>query len=248
MIWLLGCLEFPLEAPTCDPRVLAPGELRARRIPCSDELISGGEGRVGDFLIENAFARYVVRGPYAALTRLGEPGGTLVDAAAPGLGDMLMEMIPDGDRSEIFVEEGEEEVALVLPGLRYRLRADSPVLEIEADGADFQGIPGYERTGATLRGRGFLGADAEEVEDRGGYVRLEGALRVSVDRDSLWTEPMEGEADADSILVVRDEKPLVRLSIDAGTWAATLPEGVRLEGHSDPGSKLENRMADEAPR
>ena len=127
MIWLLGCLEFPPEAPTCDPRVLASGELRARRIPCSEELISGGEGRVGDYLIENSMARYVVRGPYAALTRLGEPGGTLVDAAAPGVGDMLLELTPDGDRSELWVEEGEGEVVLRLPGLAYRLRrARSP--------------------------------------------------------------------------------------------------------------------------
>ena len=233
MIWLLGCLEFPPEALTCDPRVLAPGELRARRIPCSEELISGGEGRVGDLLIENSLARYVVRGPYAALTRLGEPGGTLVDAAVPGESDMLLELTPDGDRSEVIIEEGEEEVVLRLPGLSYRLRADSPVLEIETTGADFQGIPGYERTGATLRGRGFLGADAEEVEDRGGYARMEGALRVSVDRDSLWTEPMEGEADADRILVYREEKPLLRLPIEAGAWAATLPPGVRLEGERE---------------
>ncbi|HND29787.1 MAG TPA: hypothetical protein PLA94_07295, partial [Myxococcota bacterium] len=233
MIWLLGCLEFPPEAPTCDPRVLASGELRARRIPCSEELISGGEGRVGDYLIENFMARYVVRGPYAALTRLGEPGGTLVDAAAPGVGDMLLELTPDGDRSELWVEEGEGEVVLRLPGLAYRLRADSPVLEIETTGADFQGIPGYERTGATLRGRGFVGADAEDVEDRGGYARLEGPVRVSVDRDALWTEPMEGEADADRVLVYRDEKPLVRLPIEAGAWAATLPAGVRLEGERE---------------
>ena len=29
----------------CDPRMLQPGESRVRRIPCSDELIDGGEGQ-----------------------------------------------------------------------------------------------------------------------------------------------------------------------------------------------------------
>jgi hypothetical protein len=84
---LFGCTPpSPVSAADgdgCDPRALAPGEVRARQIPCGDELISGGEGRVGDWLLENAHARYVIRGTYAALTLLGQEGGTLIDAARP---------------------------------------------------------------------------------------------------------------------------------------------------------------------
>ena len=57
---LLGsCREYtPLPAAvTCDPRSLDPGEVRVRQIPCNDELISGGDGRRNDFLLENSLAR-----------------------------------------------------------------------------------------------------------------------------------------------------------------------------------------------
>lgn len=239
MIFLLACVVPAPEIPSCDPRVLEQGEVRIRRVSCGEELISGGEGRVGDYLLENALARYLVRGPYAALTRLEGPGGTLVDAAARGQQDMLLELLPDGDRSEVLGMEADPgEVRLLLPEVTYRLGVDDPVLTIQAEGGDFQGIAGYERTGATLRGWGFVGADATIVEDRGGYARLEGEIRVSVDREALWDQPVEGEADADNILVQRGEEPLLRLPVSEGRYSGRLPAGVSLQGER-PGCAYE---------
>src|SRR5687767_14464786 len=91
LLLLLACGER--SDPRCDPRLLAAGEVRARRVPCGDELIEGGEGRRSDWLIENAVARYVIRDSAAALTQLEGAGGTIVDAAAPGGTDTLVELV-----------------------------------------------------------------------------------------------------------------------------------------------------------
>ena len=73
---LLACsAEITVDPAACDAEALAAGQVRARRIPCSDELIDGGEGRRSDYLIENAVARFVIRQGSDALTRLGLAGG-----------------------------------------------------------------------------------------------------------------------------------------------------------------------------
>jgi hypothetical protein len=66
----------------CAPRRLGPGEVRARRVACAEELIGGPKaiGRVGDFLLENARVRFIVRGGPEGHFLLGTTGGGLVDA------------------------------------------------------------------------------------------------------------------------------------------------------------------------
>ena len=138
LLLLLACGAGP--EPRCDPRLLGEGEVRARRVPCGDELIAGGEGRKSDWLIENALARYVIRDEAAALTQLSGAGGTIVDAAAPGGTDALVELVPqirgewlktadisagaDGDSAWLEVRGPETAV-------RYTLDADDPLLRIE---------------------------------------------------------------------------------------------------------------------
>lgn len=224
-----GCAasSFPDDPDACDPRALEPGEVRARRVPCGDELIGGGEGRTGDWLIENAVARFVVRGTYAALTELEEAGGTLVDAAAPGGLDLLMEYRPDGDRSSVEAVNGDGWAELVLPGVVYHLDADADALEIRAAGTGrLLGVPGAERTGATLRGDGaFLGLDGAVVGGEGA-VEVEGATRLALTTAGLFPDGVEvvGRVDADGVRAERDGVPILRLGVDdGGDFAAVLP-------------------------
>ncbi len=78
----------------CDARELVSGEFRVRQVPCSDELLYGGEGRTGDYLLENAVSRYLFRDPARPLYILEGCGGTMIDASAWYGDDVLAEMLP----------------------------------------------------------------------------------------------------------------------------------------------------------
>lgn len=252
------------EPAECDPRSLAEGEVRARQIPCSDELVYGGEGRTGDWLLENAHARYVVRGTYAALTRLGEHGGTLIDAAPPDGLDLLLEYVPDGDRSAIEAQNDPGESRLVLPGVTYRLGADDDVLHIDAVGTGvFQGRPTATRTGATVsdeRGAydpGFVGLDGV-AGGEGGAVLVEGVTRAALSREGLWPDgiDLDEAVDADVVLAQTEGTARVRLEVSEGRAVGRVPAGSALlgerEGCSYDGTTLlgcgwlQLRVADEA--
>lgn len=224
------------DADACDPRTLAPGEVRARRVPCGDELIGGGEGRSGDWLVENAVARFVVRGTYAALTELDEPGGTLIDAAAPGGLDLLLEYRPDGDRSAVEAVNGDGWAELVLPGVVYHLDADADALEIRGGGTGrLLGVPAAERTGATLRGDGaFLGLDGAVVGGQGA-VDVEGATRLALSTAGMFPDGVEivGQVDADGVRVERAGVPILRLGVEDGVFAAVLPEDAEVVAERD---------------
>lgn len=220
----------------CDPRTLADGEVRARQIPCGDELVGGGEGRTGDWLIENAHARYVVRGTYAALTRLEEPGGTLIDAAAPGGVDLLLEYAPDGDRSAIEAQSDPGEARLVLPGVTYRLGADDDVLHIDAVGSGLlQGRTGATRTGATvadgqgLEGGDFVGLDGVAMIGEGAAF-VAGVTRAALSRDGLWPDGIDVDeaVDADVVVARRDGTDRVRLDVQEGRVVGRIPPGSTL--------------------
>lgn len=256
LAWLIGgaggCRleEFPLDPADCDPRLMLPGEVRARRIPCSDELVEDGEGRIGDWLLESAAGRFVVRDTYSAISLHGEAGGTLVDAAAPGGEDVLMELVPEGDRSTIQIaSDGRDGAAVLrLPGVEYRLAADSAVLEIDAAGGLFAARPGQDRAGATARdGADFAGAAGGAApEDRGGRAWIAGPIRVSVSAEALWGGEdgigvagaafYEGATDADSVLATDGAggggtgATWMRLPVVDGRVAAWLPEGAALAG------------------
>ena len=77
----------------CDDRDLQPGEVRVKVVACGEERISGGEGASGDWVLDNAIARFIVRFG-TALTRFDTAGGTLIDAGQPGRRDGLREATP----------------------------------------------------------------------------------------------------------------------------------------------------------
>ncbi len=225
-------------APTCDPRVLVAGEVRAKRIGCSRELVDGGEGRTGDWVLENAVARFVVRGTYASLTTIGEPGGTLVDAVAIGEDgaqgtDLLVEWIPDGDRTSVEAVNALGSASLVLPGVTYRLAADSAALELaSAGGGVLVAVEGAERTGPTVRGGdAFLGLDGV-TQDNGAQPRLSGVTRIAVAPEALWPDgsALSGEADADTVVLSVQGADVSRLPVIAGAFDGWAPAGVVTTG------------------
>lgn len=193
----------PGNPPACDPRTLAAGEVRARHIWCTSELVSGGDGRTGDWMLENAVARYAIRGDYAPLTRLHGAGGTLVDAAGSDGVDALTEATPlfgDAwfDDVEITAWNLDDEAGFDLVGtlpdgeqatLTWSLQADEPTLRwTGATGLLLVPTAGSHVAGAFVE----AGADAGEPglvpvlgldgapEDGGGWLRYDDVSAITV--------------------------------------------------------------------
>ncbi|MFW6051286.1 MAG: CehA/McbA family metallohydrolase [Myxococcota bacterium] len=75
----------------------AEGEVRAKYVGCEAELAAGtvAMGRVGeDVVLQNARARFLVRGAGGAASFLGTGAGGLVDAAPEGGVDLLKDVLP----------------------------------------------------------------------------------------------------------------------------------------------------------
>lgn len=145
----------------CAPGV-AEGKTRAKVVACKDELVRGrlAAGRVGDFVLENARVRVIIRGPGEGYYLQGTAGGGLVDAAPIGGEDLVKEIVPSvdlavGGSDEIVITEAGDDgpAELVVRGPaqaldliagalnrdappvivehHYRLRADRDELELE---------------------------------------------------------------------------------------------------------------------
>ncbi len=243
---LAGCAFPSFTTPSCDPRVLAAGEVRAREILCTEELVPDGDNHVGDWLIENSLARFVVRGTYSSLYTLDEQGGTLVDAVAvldeegTTSTDVLGELRVAGDRSSVEAVNPAapgEGAALVLPGMTWSLAADESVLRLTTAGeAVVQPLAGAERTGATwTSGDGFFGTDGVVTGDDLPVATLHLSL-VSPDL-AAWTgavyggsEPVDEEVDADAVRVEVDGAVVTRLGVESGRVTGAAPPGAALVG------------------
>lgn len=222
------------DAWRCDARAMEPGEVRARQIPCSDEVPDGADARSGDWVVENAVARFFVRGTYAPLTELEGDGGTLIDTFGSDDDDLLLELLPSGDRSSIEVVEGVGWSELRLPGAIYHLDADADWLDLVTD-ATMRTIPGTSRTGATLRDHGaFVGVDGVVVADSG-VVTIEGATRVALTPEARWPDgdDIEKEVDADTVRVEVDGVVVDRLDVDDGVVSGRIAAGAKLVGERD---------------
>lgn len=248
LLALVGCAPVLSPEPSCDPRVLSPGEVRARRLSCSDDLLSDGEGRRSDWVIESAAARFVIRDTPDALTRLSIAGGTIVDAAAIDESDPLIEAVPSiGGQwlaSGVVTRWSEAEAAgLDIDGflpdgtpvqVRYTLPADSATLRIAGiDALTVTPRPGTERVGSVLEYRtgALLGVDGV-VADAGGAVRFDGATMLTVGsrasvHDALWPDGTEttGEASGTWAEAIGGGEVLARYPILSASYAGRLPPG-----------------------
>ncbi len=89
-------LEDPAMETACITVLPSLGQTRAKRVVCSDELLSGrmAAGRTGDYLLENSKIRVIIRGPGHGLYLYGTTGGAMIDAAQHGRDDLLQEIVP----------------------------------------------------------------------------------------------------------------------------------------------------------
>lgn len=247
LVALAACAPDPGELPpSCDPRELGAGEVRVRQIACTDEL-RGGEGAVGDWLLQNAVASFVVRDTYASLTQLGEGGGTLVDAVPVGGVDLLMELMPRADRATLEAVTEPDAVELRAPGVVYRLEADAPALGVTGpDGEPLAAVwvprPGADHVDAVARsGTGFfalaLAAPLAEEADGHGMIEVEGLTGVALDPAARWpegtplAEAVGGEAlDADELEVRVGDRVVDRVPVFAGVAEGVVPAGATLTG------------------
>ncbi len=235
---LPACVLPSFIEESCDPRVLEPGEVRARQVLCSDELIGGGEARYGDWILENAVSRFAFRGTYSALYTLDEPGGTLLDAVqvlADGSSteDVLGELRVEGDRSEIVAENGEGEARLVLPGMTWTLRADDPTLRLNALGeAVIQPLAGVTRIGTSWVGDGFFGVDGPPTE--GTLPVVTTTLQAVTPSAEAWLQEGYGSAVAIAGLTTAQ---VVRVDLD-GTVTQIVPNDGVFDGFAPAGAQL----------
>lgn len=232
MFLLLACAAAPGPvSEACDPRALESGEVRVRYLTCSDEAVDGGETRPGDWVLENAVARFGVRGSYAPLTELEGAGGTLIDAAAVGGADVLSEFLPDGERGEVVPVQGDGWAELQLPGYVWRLEADDPALQlVGADAGTLRPLVDTQLAGAVLRaGSDVLALDGTVVGGVGA-PRVEGVTRLSVDAGAVFPDPVAGAADADTVAVWSDGVLVDRLPVADGVFDGWAPAGATLLG------------------
>lgn len=253
---LLGaCAAVPavdtgLEA-RCDARELGADEVRARRIPCSDELVEGGDGRRSDWLLENSRLKVVVREEGVALTRFDLAGGTIVDLVpvangAQGADDVLEEIVPAvGGRwfreVAISTEHAPGRAALVLSGtledgsaatVRYALEADSETLLLEGmDALTLVPGQGGVRVGDVVElDQELLWTTDGAVSDRGGWLDATGVSALTTgSREAVaaWRWPagrtLSGSATLDDGTPVSGELPLVDAGATADVaWVAVL--------------------------
>lgn len=246
---LAACKLPSFTSPDCDPRVLEAGEVRARQVLCTDDLIPDGDGHVGDWLIENSRSRFVIRGTYSSLYMLDEQGGTLVDAVAVNADgttslDVLGELRVSGERSSVeAVNPVDGGVAsLVLPGMTWSLSADEAVLRLSTEGSGdsvVQPLPGVDRTATTWASDdGFLGVDGIVSED--GLLTTPVTPTLVAPERQAWTKAMFGseapvstEVDADAVRVELDGVLVTRLPVTDGQVTGYAPEGAVLIGERD---------------
>lgn len=274
LLCLGGCISSPhdLDDDSCDPRALSSGEVRVRRLPCSDEFPAGGDARRSDWILENAWVRFVIRDTPSALTRLHIAGGTVVDAVSTGSGDVLLEAVPlvNGgwfvDAEAVAVEEASA-VRLDIVGrfadgqegsVQYRLGAQSQHLEITgADGLSITPVAGSEWYGSTLdNGDDLLGVlGSTGHSDLGGWVETTGVDGlIPGDRSTVYAhlfsdqQAVQRSAEGEYILVLDEAlQPVARLVPKDGYIDSWVPSEAMWLQAMQAGALPGERVALDAP-
>ncbi|MEE2750202.1 MAG: hypothetical protein VX519_02125 [Myxococcota bacterium] len=236
-----GVFPDPLEG--CDSSPLSGEEVRVYRMECSDVAPEGGVGRKGDWLLENARIKAVIRKPEASLGVVGLGGGTLIDLAPQGGRDVVWEAVPvlnGGWMQPVSMTGGVDSeggwvrvlgVAMSLEGepqggeveFTWRLRPGASVLEMTS-GA---GLMMLGEVDVSLAGRWWVGADsvlgvsASGSEDLGGAVVYEGEVSLSVGSANEVGEALWPEGDRASGVCAGDG---VRVEYEGEHWATLGPE------------------------
>jgi len=85
----------PAELTECTEAPSA-GQARAKHVTCARELVTGplAMGMLGDIVLENAEARFLIRTGDGAASMIGAPRGGVIDAALRDGPDLLKELLP----------------------------------------------------------------------------------------------------------------------------------------------------------
>lgn len=91
----------PAELTTCSPAPPPAGQARAKHVSCADELVPGSVamGQVGDILLDNARARFIIRTGTESACMIGAYSGGVLDAAPHGGADLIKELFAIMDLS-----------------------------------------------------------------------------------------------------------------------------------------------------
>jgi hypothetical protein len=240
----------------CAPPSPAAGEVRVRRLLCSDDRLSAGDGRVGDWIVENSVLKAVFRATANSLTQLGVAGGTLVDLSVNGGEDGVVELLPDlggGWMTEAELQPwaegsaaGVELVGVGADGgprsLRWILEADAEHLRLDPP-SPLRMVPPIDALllGQTLEVRSELSGaallwagDAPILADRGGQIDVgEASLVTAADRATVarvlgWTALIDVDSDGEWVYGLDAEgRALARAPVSAeGNALAPAPDGV----------------------
>jgi hypothetical protein len=126
--------------------VYGPPKARARRITSASELITGplGHSRIGDWLLENDVARFVVQdAPQRDLHSVGQFGGNLIDA-------------------ELVGRPGRDAFFEVQPSINVETVVNAQTVEIVNDGQD--GTPAIVRTCGPDDLNDYINASSQLIE------------------------------------------------------------------------------------
>lgn len=214
-------------------------EARAKHVTCPEELIEGSlaMGRLGDIVLENSRARFIVRTGDESATTIGAPAGGVIDAAAQGGPDLLKELFPLFDLASMapsaieVVDAGGDEEARVRV-----LFADAPIGLLETV------IPGLA---SAVRLRGQLDYVLRADED-GLRVELSLTTERGVGRSTSAVgllallggqelfQPGNGVLDDDNLggegTIVVGERPVgaIAIGLEDGTGSLTHIETIHI--------------------
>ena len=260
---LLGCSSGTPDAVVddCAPDPPAAGEVRAKQITCADELAERGEGRVGDWLLESADLKLVIRNTPNRMTRIDGAGGTVIDAAVAGRVDALTELVPELDEAwpdALSIRAEDDTIVLQANDgtdrvLRYSLEPETGRLRVAgASSITWVPVAGASARGEWIYASGLVATSDAMMDDRGGWVHwadtdtivLGTPQRVSATQSGEDAEVASGTSDGDWVEVGSPEEILFRAPTVDASYELSVPSGQLLRstkwGHepspwTDPG-------------
>jgi len=247
-MWGVGCAPWRFDEVLCDAQPPEAGTVHIGPLLCSDQLPTGGNGRIGaDLYVATPTYRAILRSPQDALTLSGTGGLTLVDWARWGESDMLHELVPLVDGGWLHPTDwtvGARTVEVIgvvgaLPdrdtpqgaasSVVWTFPADRPCVQATgADGWFVHASGGVERQGRSLqRGSTTLASGGSVTDDLGGAMRLaEGELCLDASRDVWsWLGSTAISGDADGELELWSDDELVG-RLPRGSFDTTVPDVV----------------------
>jgi len=213
---------------------------------CASEIASGGEAKIGDWLLENSRIRIAIRNQPNRLTRLTGGGGTMVDAEVLRGGDGLVELVPigPGDWPEQTLIGVENETISVRADdgtgrtWTYELMPDSGELRLHsAEGFSLVPEAGSELVGQWVHSpNGLVIASEAPPDDLGGWLNWTGSSvwlgtsrTVTADR---FPDAQTGQfsTEASHIEFRINGELLTRQPTDSSTLEHEFPAGTEVRG------------------